>query len=578
MGWCSVLAVVVFGAGSPPTESGSDLHSVEPPSANQPAPTMLAQITFGRIRGGISGRGNLGNSSGTDDENDEGHGPSITFPSNNHNHDPGQGSHGPTITLPIPTRPNYTNPSHNPGYKFTPKPNYPSRLNSPTRPNYPTRPNVIPPRPITNSVPSNVVPTQPQVSVEPETNILPTNPQPNNFLDNLGIKAITPQQLKAFQDQITKKNHQLADDLKKLFPGNDQAIDELVNSANSGSLDAQAVQRLIAILGGKLNLQLQLQATGFFKQLIFNNLALKALLNVNFNLLNINNININLVNVNVGGGRPWGGFWGFPRWPWNSPVWLGPGVWWGPCANCNYPYYNPRLNGAAVLGIPYSTVTPVSNFYGDLLTGGILLMNTGDSTVNYTFDGQQFTMEPDYQQVVPRNRLTIAFDRGGRFGQAKYGIDAGWYQFAATDRGWELFKHSAEITLDNDNPFPFAYVLNNQRQTLQPGYRQQHTGVYPLELKFDNGKGSTTRKILAKGDFKVAVDTNGGLELFRPEDVTTPAPIAEMSKKAHESTPNIFAEPEKIPDLFGNTAANATLTNSSAPIAPPTPSLFGTDS
>jgi len=65
---------------------------------------------------------------------------------------------------------------------------------------------------------------------------------------------------------------------------------------------------------------------------------------------------------------------------------------------------------------------------------------------------------------------------------------------------------SSELTLDNtDNPFPFMYVLNNRQQTLQPSYRQQHTGKYPLELKFDNGMGQTVRKVLSKGDFKVAV-------------------------------------------------------------------------
>jgi hypothetical protein len=206
-------------------------------------------------------------------------------------------------------------------------------------------------------------------------------------------------------------------------------------------------------------------------------------------------------------------------------------------------------------------------------------MNTGESAVNYTLDGQRYTMGPGYQQVLARNRLTVAFDRGGSFGHAKYGIDDGWYKFTATDRGWELYKNTAKITLDNsDNSFPFGYVLNNRQQTLQPGLRRQLTGKYPLELKFDDGKGQTIRKMLTKGDFKVALGANGGLELFRPEDVTMPAPIAEMSRKAQESVPNIFAEPEKIPNLFGDTAGSVTSAPSSEPTAPPTPSLFGSDS
>ena len=560
----------------PPAESGSvDLHWAGPESAKMPASTMLAQIDLGRIVGQRAGRGGSNNSS---------------IPNDRRSGARGQGNHGPRITTPThpkhtystrpkhtystrpkhtypthpkhtyPTHPKHTYPQHYPGSNFTPRPDYP-------------------PIHITNPVPSNVVPTQPEASAEPNTNIIPTKPEPNNFLDSLGIKRITPQQLKVFQDQITKKNKQLAEDLKKLFPGNDQAIDQLVTSANSGRLDAQSVQRFISVLGGNLSLQRQLQATGFFRRLIFNNLALRALLNVNLNLLNANIVNINIVNVNVGGGGVFGGFWGFPRWPWNYPIRLGPSVWWGSCGFCTNPYYNPNLNGAAVLGIPYSIVDPVSNYHGKIVTSGILLMNTGDSVVNFTLNGRRFALEPHYQQVVARSKITIAFDRGGSFGHAKYGIYDGWYKFTATDRGWELYKHTVKITLDNnDNPFPFGYVLNNQRQTLQPGYRQQHTGKYPLELKFDNGKGQTIRKMLTKGSFKVAVGANGGLELFRPEDVTIPPPIAEMSKKAQESIPNIFAEPEKIPSLFGDTASSVTSTESSEPVTPPTPSLFGPDS
>ena len=520
----------------------------------------------------MSGRRGSDNSTGPDGEQSKGHGPSITFSPNDSDHDHGKGNHGPTITLPlpIPTRPSHTYPPHHPNSNHTPRPNYTPGPNYGPRPNYTPRPNYHPGF-TTTPVPSNVAPTQPEVSAAPDTNVILASPEPNNFLDNLGIKPITPQQLKAFQDQITQKNDQLAQDLKKLLPGNDQAIDQLVILAKSGKLDAQAVQRFISALGGNLNLKLQLQATRFLKQLIFNNLAMKALLNVNVNLLNIN-----IVNVNVGGGGMWGGFWGFPQWPWNYPLWLGPGVWWGPCGHCMHPYYNSHLNGAAVLGIPYSVVDPVSTYHGEIIKSGILLMNAGNTPVNYAFDGRRFAMEPDYQQVVARSRITIAFDRGGSFGHAKYGIDEGWYKFTATDRGWELYEHTAKITLDNsENPFPFTYVLNNQRQALQPGYRQQHTGKYPLELKFDNGKGQIIRKMLPEGDFRVAVGTNGGLELFRPEDVTMPAPIAEMSKKAEKSIPNIFAEPEKIPNLFGDTAGSVTSPQSPEAVAPPTPSLFG---
>ena len=140
---------------------------------------------------------------------------------------------------------------------------------------------------------------------------------------------VPPATLEAFKDQISKKNQELGDELKKLFPGNDQAIDQLVDMANKGQLTAKTLQDFVNAFGGGLNVQQQLLATGLLKQLAFNNLALTALINVNINNLNINIANINLVNINInvnvlGGGI--GGFWGFPWWPWNFPVWLGPGV------------------------------------------------------------------------------------------------------------------------------------------------------------------------------------------------------------------------------------------------------------
>ena len=571
MGWCSGFAVVLSVVVSPPAESGPiDLQPAGPESVKMPASIVMAQFDIGTIFGGGSGRKGPGHGSedngkhsgGHKGGHKGGHGPSITFPPFNPGHSHGEGSHGPIISIPMPmpNRPTHEHPPYYPRPDYTPTPNYT-------------------PSPTITPVSPNVLPTRPETPAEPEANVVLVDPEPNNFLDKLGIKPITPQQLGAFQKQLTKKNSQLANDLKKLFPGNDQAIDQLVASANGGKLNVQAVQQFISAMGGNLSLQLQLQATGLFKQLVFNNLAMAALLNVNVNLLNINVVNINIVNINVIGGGVMGGFWGFPMWPWDYPVWLGPGVWWGPCAYCPFPYYNPHLHGADALGIPYSLAPPVPDYQGEIVTRGILLTNTGGSAVNYIIDGRRYAMEPNFRQTIARGRIVIVFNRGGSFGNPRYGIDEGWYTFTATDRGWELYKRTAKITLDNtDNPFQFNYVLNNRRQTLQPGYRQQHTGRYPLELRFADGKGQTVRKMLTKGDFKVAVGGSGGLELFRPEDVAMPAPMAEMSKKAEERTPNIFAQPETIPNLFGDTTASAAPARPSGSVAPAGPSLFGPES
>ena len=472
--------------------------------------------------------------------------------------------------IPMPIRP------------IRPIPGRPQPLPWPTvrpwpRPEYTPQPQYMPapeytPEPSVTPVPSNVLPVEPQTPAEPEANVVMVEPEANNFLDALDIKRITPEQVEAFKKQLAQKNGQLGGDLKKLLPGNDKLIDQLVAAANAGQLSPRSLQVFISSLGGNLALQVQLKASGFLKHLIFNNMAMKALLSININLLNMN------IHINIGGGwggGGWGGFWGFPHWPWHHPIWVGPGMWWGPCG-CVWPYYNPYLNGAAVFGIPYSNLVPVVGFHGNLVAKGVLLTNIGGVKVNYTVDGKRFSMEPDFQQVISRPRIVISFDRGGDFGTAKYGIGEGWYEFTPTDKGWELYENTAKITIDNSaNPFTFNYVLNNQRQSLKPGFKQTHSSKYPLSLKFDNGQGQTVKKVLAEGDFQVAVSKSGGLDLFKPADVTVPAPIAQLAKKADEKTQNIFAQPETIPSLFGDTTSTATAPEPSKPTEPETPSLFG---
>jgi len=551
---------------APAETPGVDFHPAAAESAKMPGSMMLAQINIGRIIGGDSQREDSEHGGGQTGQIGPRRIPSTPLPVIRPNHDdddqyePGEGGHTPIIPIPIPIRPLRPYRPYYPRPDYTPIPNYVPR------PDY--TPGTTP-----APVPSNVLPTQPQPAVQPEVNVVPVDPKPNNLIADLGVKPITPQQLAAFKKQITKKSVQLGADLKKLLPGNDQAIDQLVALANSGKLTPLALQQFVGPLGPNLALQVQLQVSGLLKQLAFNNLAMAALLNVNINLLNLNLININ---INIVGGGVLGGFWGFPWWPWSYPIWLGPGVWWGPCAYCPYPYYNPLLNGADALGIPYSIAQPAPNYAGKFITSGILLTNAGGAAVNYTVNGRRYTMQPNYQQAIARRRIAIAFSRGGSFGSARYGIDEGWYQFTATDRGWELYKHTAKITLDNaDNPFSFNYVLNNQSHTLKGGYRQELTGKYPLELKFDNGKGQVVRRVLVKGDFKIALGGDGTLELFKPEDVNVPAPIAEMAKKADQKPPNLFAEPEKIPSLFGDSTAAVPPPPPDEQPAPGEPSLFG---
>jgi hypothetical protein len=566
-------------ASSAPGSTPAGATQARPRSVEVPASTVLAQVGgVVRLLEGGSGENPRRRRSGQGSTQPgsilvnpltvPSHGPSSS--------DHGEGDHhhgGGTIIpipIPIPTRPPYR-----------PGPYYP--------PYYPS-PGYIP-GPSTTIIPSNTLPPAAEQPVAPEANVVTVQPVKNDFLKDLGFRPITVKELAAFKGQITQKNQELADQLKDVFKNNPaaiQAIGGLLASADAGKIDAAAIQQFVSQFGAGLDLAQQLKATSLLKQLVFNNIALGVLLNVNVNLLNINITNINLVNVNMNVmAGVWIGYWGFPWWPWDYPVWLGPGVWWGPCAYCPYPYYNPNLCGADALGLPYAIAAPVPDYAGQIVTSGILLQNGGGVAVNYTLDGQQFTMQPDYRQTIARRRLVIAFDRGGSFGRARYGIDEGWYKFTATDRGWELYKQTAKVKLDNSgNPFSFNYVLDNQRQDLPPQYQQDLTGKYPLGLSFDNGRGEVKQKTLEKGTFKIALSGDGGLDLFRPDDVTLPAPVAEMAKQFEQETPNIFAKPETIPSLFGKTASTTAPPPSSPPPPPGTPppppapgvpSLFGNE-
>jgi len=586
VGYCLSLGIMLSVAvSSAPAESNpAGVQPTGPRTVDVSPTTMLAQrgLNLGDLfrnrspnRGGWSTGGVGGHSGGpghSGDSEHSGHGP----PSGGFHPPPSGGFHPPSSGgFHPPHGPGHSSGGHSPILPIPiPIPIRPPYRPGPVYPNYPTYPT-----PSTTVVPSNTVPAQPEEPVEPEPNVVVVEPESNAFIDKLNFKVITAKELGAFKDQITKKTDQLGDELKALFPGNEQAIDELVALAHSGKLNPAALQQAVAALGANLALQQQLQATKLLKQLAFNNMAMAALLAVNINNLNINInlININ-VNVNLMGGGVWIGYWGFPWWPWDYPLWLGPGMWWGPCAYCPYPYYNPQLTGADALGVPYGIADPIPNYDGEIIESGILLKNAGGSAVNYTVDGQKFSMEPEYRQVIPRERIVVAFNRGGSYGNARYGISEGTYKFTPTDRGWELYKHTSKVTINNaDNPFPFKYVLNNERQTLPAGSQTEHTGKYPLVFQFDSGQGQVRQKMVEQGVYVVAVGGDGGLDLFRPEEVSMPAPIAEMSKKLDAETQNIFAEPDKIPNLFGDTTASTTTATQPSGTPPNVPSLFGNE-
>jgi hypothetical protein len=151
------------------------------------------------------------------------------------------------------------------------------------------------------------------------------------------------------------------------------------------------------------------------------------------------------------------------------------------------------------------------------VASGVLLTNDGSVAVNYTVNEQHFTLQPGYNQALPDGTTwTVAFDKGDSAGAARYGLASGTYAFTVKDKGWELYKKTYKISLDNSgNPQDFSYVVGDKPQTLAAGQAQELTANYPIVVRFDDGAGQVVARRLETGTVNVALTPDGkSLDLF----------------------------------------------------------------
>ena len=215
-------------------------------------------------------------------------------------------------------------------------------------------------------------------------------------------------------------------------------------------------------------------------------------------------------------------------------------------------------NAAQVAGLSVGIGQPVPDTQAEAILSGVLLLNAGDQTVNYNVNSDQFSMAPDFRQALPGGQTwEIEFDRGGEHGKAKYGIADGTYAFTPSDNGWELFEQSAyKVTIDNSkNHFPFNYVLNNTQQTVPAGQVQEHSSPYPLVVRFDDGSGQERSKQLDKGEYAVAITTEGSIDLFAPSEVEPPIRIEQIAKTPAMSGRSLLTLGGRGGLFGGNTAS-----------------------
>ena len=160
--------------------------------------------------------------------------------------------------------------------------------------------------------------------------------------------------------------------------------------------------------------------------------------------------------------------------------------------------------------------------------GQIMLSNPLPDAVNYSLNQQPFSMASNFEQTLPPGTTwVVEFDRGGDFGVARYTLSEGFYVFASTDRGWDLYKRKFQATLDNSHStFEFNYVVDGQAQTLKPGESQELSSNFPPVLRFDNGNGSELSRRLETDSYRVAIADDMKIDLYRAEDVVAPLATA----------------------------------------------------
>ena len=451
--------------------------------------------------------------------------------------------------VPVPPHPNPVPPT--PG---------PTPYHPPVYPDY--QPNPIP-----------VVPSDNQPVVEPEANELPVpvvEPEPNNPLGD-DVRPITQQDLDTWKSQVQKQNEKLIKELSSLTEGKlSDALAGLHDQLNHGQLGGQALadlaHKIQPLVHG--NPAAQLAASKLLFRLNNNNRLIRLLIGARLN------INIT-VNVNLFGGPGIIGW--LPFFPFGRVIVINNGVWFAGMGGCCGPdpwFYNGGFPQA--IGLPYGVGQPVPESQLPPVTSGVVLENIGQNPINYSVNGRGFTMQPTFCQHLPAGQTwTVTFDRGGPFGRARYGLAAGTYRFTPTEKGWDLFQHDFQATLDNSgNRFTFRYVLNNQRQSLAENQSRSLASKYPMQIRFDNGAGQKLQKMLENGSYRVALADGGTIDLFPADAVKTPVPIAELARQYNKPPKNIFADPKEItPALFGDEPGKKE--TPAPPEAATTPSLFG---
>lgn len=169
-----------------------------------------------------------------------------------------------------------------------------------------------------------------------------------------------------------------------------------------------------------------------------------------------------------------------------------------------------------LLDLPLGIGEPMPDSDADVakrVTNGVLLMNPADNatTIKYVLGSQNFSLTPSYKQALPEGQSwVVSFDRGARFGTARYTLNKGTYVFSGSQRGWDLHSQKFQVSIDNSaNTEAFYYAIDNKEAELAPGKQITHASDYPLLVRFDRGDGmQAAQKKVEKAGMSLVVALN----------------------------------------------------------------------
>lgn len=153
--------------------------------------------------------------------------------------------------------------------------------------------------------------------------------------------------------------------------------------------------------------------------------------------------------------------------------------------------------------------------------GPVLLVNPPENgaEIHYLLDDRRYTLPAGYMQSLEPGRIAIVqFDRGGSLGARRYRLADGTFEFSLGQDGWELYRKTYEVTVDNTSSgIDFHYRVDHKPTVIKAGFSIQHQSRHPMLVEFHDGIGpKLAKKTLDNGWYQIGINPATGRWDFLP--------------------------------------------------------------